>query len=233
MATEARDVASLASTEDPPDQDTPTMPTQPQSASEKNEESKDGKESENSIIPVALQILEADFLSEPPHITTLQTETHLKIFSHLNTVHSTCVGLACKQFHEIHFSIHGRVSTEAWCGDFSPSEIARAEREGKILVSPLCDLLETWMGPNLVYSMLVGMFVRRERHEALVRQRERVLQLAQREEPILAPELWELGGTGGSSEMYKNADGEDIGKLMMANTWFHRIAAEEISTEKE
>jgi hypothetical protein len=33
--------------------------------------------------------------------------------------------------------------------------------------------------------------------------------------------------------MYKNEDGEDIGKLMMANTWFHRIAAEEISTEKE
>lgn len=89
------------------------------------------------------------------------------------------------------------------------------------------------MGPNLVYSMLVGMFVRRERHETLVRQRERVLQLAQSEESILARELWELGGTGGSLDMYKNEDGEDIGKLMMANTWFHRIAAEEISTEKE
>lgn len=119
------------------------MPTQPQSANEKIEESKDGKESENSIIPVAIQILEADFLSEPPHITTLPTEMHLKIFSHLNAIYSTCVGLACKQFHEIHFSIHGRVSIEAWCGDFSPSEIARAEREGKILVSPLCNLLET------------------------------------------------------------------------------------------
>jgi hypothetical protein len=50
-------------------------------------------------------------------LASLSTELLLQIFSYLDPVHSTCVGLACRRLYQIHFSKHKRIPLNAFTYD--------------------------------------------------------------------------------------------------------------------
>ncbi len=70
------------------------------------------RESVSSHFLAFLTSKDASKAHPKPHLTTLPTELHLKIFKHLPAVPSTCLGLTCKAFYRIHWSVHGQVPLE-------------------------------------------------------------------------------------------------------------------------
>lgn len=81
-------------------------------------------------------------ISEAPLVafTTVPSEVHLELFRHLHRVDSTCLGLTCKKFYNIHRQLHGMVGL----GEWDMSDIHSKQ---------LHMLLKDWMGA-LVWGAL-------------------------------------------------------------------------------
>ena len=52
--------------------------------------------------------------ASPSALASLSTELLLQIFSYLDPVHSTCLGLSCRRLYHIHFSKHKTVHLDAF-----------------------------------------------------------------------------------------------------------------------
>ncbi|CZR59765.1 uncharacterized protein PAC_09659 [Phialocephala subalpina] len=71
---------------------------------EKNKNSTAGKDE-----PVVIPVASAEGTTSPRPFIEFPAEIHLKIFDLLCPVNSTCFGLTCKKFYQIHRSYHGTV----------------------------------------------------------------------------------------------------------------------------
>jgi hypothetical protein len=80
-----------------------------------------------------------------PKLPNLSTETLLQIFSYLDPVHSTCLGLVCRNLYEIHFSKHKNIPLDAFTYDCPGS---------KSHLSTMCYLfnhLQDWKPADLIH----------------------------------------------------------------------------------
>jgi hypothetical protein len=89
-------------------------------------------------------------------LTNLVPELHLELFKHFSPTTSACLGLTCKAFHGIHWSLHGKVPLEGCDPQFSVSNKLDVRRT-------LCGLLIRWMEPlQLHWSHGAAKFVTNE-----------------------------------------------------------------------
>jgi len=89
-------------------------------------------------------------LATPLTVQTLPTEIHLLIFDQLHVITSTCLGLTCKTFYNIHFNLHGKVplDMEDTRLAFPPDGIA------------LTTLLERWMLPRYTHRIFLQPYLK-------------------------------------------------------------------------
>jgi hypothetical protein len=76
------------------------------------------------------------------------------IFSHLDSVSSTCSGLTCTALHHLHKSLHGVVKP-----DTIYSRPSSYYPHRKMLITELGEFLQSYAAPKWKYDWVLKMFV--------------------------------------------------------------------------
>jgi hypothetical protein len=88
----------------------------------------------------------------PLLLTSLPSEIHLLIISHLNPCFSVYIGLTCRKLYSAHRSLHEIISAME-LDHLGPNKFKWLR---------LCDYLDEWVGPNWTWSWEKGKLIKTE-----------------------------------------------------------------------
>jgi hypothetical protein len=97
------------------------------------------------------------------YLSRSPAEVHLLIFENLNAYDSTCLGLTCKKFYEIHRSIYGTVPLWTGCC-LTPYYMSPPE-------SGLWYTLRNWFPAHLHYNFQTGKYVNKKKFKKFLKER--------------------------------------------------------------
>jgi hypothetical protein len=106
-------------------------------------------------------------VADPKILLTLPTELHIKIFTYLDAVDSTCLALTCKSFYKIYRNSSNSLGIRLPVSLFQVRKGLRGGYYEAWSTGNLLGALYQWIGPNLVLNVHISKLVTRKRDKEI------------------------------------------------------------------